>query len=449
MKLKSLILLLLLQLVIIGCDKEENENYSKPEISTSEISEITNTTAICSGNLTSDGGKTITAKGVVWHTSANATIEVNTGIATVVNEVSEFVGNLTDLTANTKYFVCAFATNELGTVYGEEKEFTTTNYRKPEISTSEISEITNSTATCGGNITSDGGKTITTSGVVWHTSANATIERNTGKTTDGTLVDEFMSSLTDLNLNTKYFVRAYATNELGTVYGNEKSFTTTLAIEDMIFVEGGTFQMGSTSGWSDQSPVHSVTLSSFEIGKFEVTQALWKAVMDGANPSYNKGDNLPVENVSWFDVQIFLTNLNQLTGKIYRLPTEAEWEFASRGGNSSNGYTYAGSNTVWDVAWFSGNTISSHEIGGKQANELGIYDMSGNVEEWCSDWRGSSYYSISPTVNPQGPSSDPDYIRVLRGGSYQSSGNCKVAFRGGTYPTDKNSSIGFRLVRSL
>ena len=221
--------------------------------------------------------------------------------------------------------------------------------------------------------------------------------------------------------------------------------------------------MGSTSGWSDQKPVHSVTLSPFEIGKYEVSQMEWKAVMDGANPSYHNEDNafneegnvyneesnLPVERVSWNDVQIFLTKLNQLTGEVYRLPTEAEWEFAARGGNSSNGYTYAGSNSAWDVAWFSGNTLNTHKVGSKQANELGIYDMSGNVEEWCSDWRGASYYSISPKVNPQGPSSDPEYIRVLRGGSYQSNGNCKVASRGGTFPSDKNGSIGFRLARSL
>jgi formylglycine-generating enzyme required for sulfatase activity len=213
---------------------------------------------------------------------------------------------------------------------------------------------------------------------------------------------------------------------------------------EMIFVEGGTFQMGSSSGESDEKPVHSVTLSAFNIGKYEVTQAQWKVVM-GNNPSNFTGcDDCPVENVSWNDVQDFIRKLNAQTGKNYRLPTEAEWEYAAKGGKSGKGYTYSGSNDLNAVAWNSDNSGSkTHSIGGKQANELGIYDMSGNVWEWCSDWY-DTYTSYSET-NPTGASSGQ--LRVLRGGSWLSSANrCRTAFRFRRNPDDWYYYYGFRLV---
>ena len=213
---------------------------------------------------------------------------------------------------------------------------------------------------------------------------------------------------------------------------------------EMVFVEGGTFQMGSSSGDSDERPVHSVTLSSFSIGKYEVTQAQWKAVM-GTNPRFFTGcDNCPVGNVSWNDVQEFIRKLNAQTGKNYRLPTEAEWEFAAKGGKQSRGYTYSGSNDLGSVAWYYDNSQSkTHAVGGKQANELGIYDMSGNVWEWCSDWYGN-YNSYNET-NPTGASSGQD--RVLRGGSgYYDAYDCRTADRDRLNPDYWGISGGFRLV---
>ena len=219
----------------------------------------------------------------------------------------------------------------------------------------------------------------------------------------------------------------------------------------MVYVQGGTFTMGCTSEQSDcasdEKPTHQVTLSSFRMSKYEVTQALWEAVM-GSNPSSKSrgiGSNYPVNQVSWNDIQTFLRKLNQLTGKNYRLPTEAEWEFAARGGTKSRGYKYAGSNSISSVAWYDGNSGSkTHPVGQKAPNELGLYDMSGNVWEWCQDWYGKGYYGSSRSRNPKGPSSSS--YRVLRGGSWNSgAGYCRVAFRDRGTPTDRLSLYGFRL----
>ncbi|MBL7785489.1 MAG: SUMF1/EgtB/PvdO family nonheme iron enzyme [Chitinophagales bacterium] len=187
-----------------------------------------------------------------------------------------------------------------------------------------------------------------------------------------------------------------------------------------------------------------VNLDSYYIGKYPVTQAEWQAVM-GNNPSHFKGDNLPVEQVSWHDVQLFLQKLQQLTGNTYRLPTEAEWEYAARGGNKSQGYKYAGSNSLSSVAWYDDNSGSkTHTVGQKQANELGICDMSGNVWEWCSDWYDEDYYANSPANNPTGPTSG--IYRVIRGGSWSSSAQyCRVAIRNDRTPGNRYDYLGFRL----
>ena len=207
----------------------------------------------------------------------------------------------------------------------------------------------------------------------------------------------------------------------------------------MLGVEGGTFTMGATAEQgsdadSGESPTHQVTLSSFAIGQTEVTQELWEAVM-GSNPSYFKGAKLPVEKVSWIDCQEFFTKLNQLTGKKFRLPTEAEWEFAARGGKQSKGYKYAGSNIINDVAWYKDNIPSQNSyiaergtqvVASKLPNELGIYDMSGNVSEWCYDWYGD--YSNEAQTNPVGPNRAS--YRVIRGGSYADDAYyCRVSAR--------------------
>ena len=227
---------------------------------------------------------------------------------------------------------------------------------------------------------------------------------------------------------------------------------------NMIAVKGGTFTMGATPEQGDDAfdynkPAHQVTLSDYYIGETEVTQELWQAVM-GSNPSYFTGNlQRPVEQVSWNDCQEFIKKLNQLTGKTFRLPTEAEWEYAARGGSQSQGYMYAGSNTATDVAWirhdffgiFYGifNLDATHSVGTKRPNELGLYDMSGNVCEWCQDWYEP--YTSSSQTNPTGPSSGSN--RVSRGGSWSlNAGYCRGSNRSDSTPTNgRYDNLGLRL----
>ena len=221
-------------------------------------------------------------------------------------------------------------------------------------------------------------------------------------------------------------------------------------INNMVYVSGGTFTMGGTSeqgsdAFDNEKPTHSVTLSSYYICKYEVTQALWRAVM-GSDPSYFKGDNLPVEYVSWNDCQTFIKRLNRYTDRNFRLPTEAEWEFAARGGNYSRHYKYSGSDYIGDVAWYEDNSDNrTHPVGTKQANELGLYDMSGNVWEWCSDWYDS--YSSYSQNDPTGPNSG--YSRVMRGGGRNGlARGCRSSHRGSYTPDCSYGLPGLRLVLS-
>ena len=280
-------------------------------------------------------------------------------------------------------------------------------------------------------------------------------------------------------------VKTQATNFISKLagYGNDSKFTAididnvdifdSLSYDEMVKVEGGTFTMGATAEqgsdyYSDELPTHQVTLSDYYIGKYEVTQQLWEYVMSysgtcadgssmsayasdvwlGSDPSssYGVGDYYPAYYVSYYDiVDIFLPRLNKITGRTYRLPTEAEWEFAARGGKQSKGYKYSGSDNIGVVAWYTGNSGGkTHQVGTKEPNELGIYDMSGNVWEWCGDWYGS--YSSSAQTNPTGPSSGSH--RVLRGGSwYYDARGCRVSDRDCySNPSSRFSNGGFRVV---
>lgn len=254
-------------------------------------------------------------------------------------------------------------------------------------------------------------------------------------------------------------ISTYDYGDTSETVGGNKVFTVNGVTFTMVFVESGTFMMGATAEqqtpFDDEKPFHSVTLTKdFYIGETEVTQALWKAIM-GFSPTasgiqwsadYGLGDHFPAYFISYEDVQQFISQLNNLTGVKFRMPTEAEWEYAARGGSKSKGYQYSGSDTLRDVAWYEGNSgTMSHAVKTKKANELGLYDMSGNVWEWCSDTKGD--YTYSSVVDPTGADTGP--FRVQRGGGWPNTDRfCRVAKRSWNKPVDRYRSNGFRLALS-
>ena len=219
--------------------------------------------------------------------------------------------------------------------------------------------------------------------------------------------------------------------------------------KDFVTIQGGIFDMGSNE-FVNERPIHQVTISDFKMSRYEITQKQWQNVM-GNHPSANKEcENCPVEKISWDDAMGYIQKLNQLTGKHYRLPTEAEWEYAAKGGKKNRNFSYSGSNSISLIAWCMINSVlSTHPVGKKEPNELGLYDMTGNVWEWCSDWFDAEYYLYSEKNNPSGPKFASGG-RVLRGGGYFDLDEVmKITHRGNGVPTRRDNDIGFRIVYSL
>ena len=273
----------------------------------------------------------------------------------------------------------------------------------------------------------------------------------------------YTATVRGLQSNTTYHFKAYATNSQGTSYGEELTFTTKAeavknfninsAVLTMVRVEGGTFQMGGSdeNAQEYEKPVHNVTLDSYYIGLCEVTQEQWEAVVNGRVPGpledplwYNNERFLPKNMVSYDECFEFINKLNAQTGLEFSLPTEAQWEYAARGGHKGRGYTYSGSDDAEEVGWCYENAATTVTIvATKTPNELGLYDMTGNVNEWCSDWY--DYYSSEDQTNPAGP--DSGQFRVMRGGSvinfYK---ECRVSSRFGGEPGSHFFFVGFRVV---
>ncbi|MBX3256143.1 MAG: formylglycine-generating enzyme family protein [Chitinophagaceae bacterium] len=216
---------------------------------------------------------------------------------------------------------------------------------------------------------------------------------------------------------------------------------------NMVWVTGGRFIMGSDGGEMDEKPAHEVVVDGFAISKFPVTQRQWTVIM-GSNPSEFTGcDQCPIDRVSWNDAQKFIDRLNKLSGKYYGLPTEAEWEFAAKGGLNSKGYRYSGSDDIDQVGWYAFNSNRRpHEVGEKMPNELGLYDMTGNMWEWCQDWYEKFYYELNEKYSPVGPSFGSG--RVRRGGSWFTQAiNCRTSTRNNVKQDYKDDSGTFRLVQ--
>lgn len=441
-----------------------------PALSTVTVSEIGISKVSLTCTVVDNGDGKVSDCGFCYGLSANPTINDNKVSYGASN--SAFGRTVTGLSENTLYHVRAYATNEAGTAYSSDMTFTTLEVTAPAVSGITLGTISNTSAVFTATVTSLGNGTLADAGFCYSTSSFPTVsdkKLSCGKVTSLT------KTATGLIPETKYYVRAYAINEKGTTYGAENSFTTTkqevnpyttLTVEtsygsttlDMAKVTGGTFDMGAQStsvaqsnydanADNDEKPIHSVTVSTFYMSKTTVTQYLWYVVM-GSYPdissTYGRGDNYPIYNVSYLQCEQFITKLNSLTGKKFRMPTEAEWEYAARGGINKSNTKYSGNSIVGTVAWYNGNSGGkAHPVAQKAANELNIYDMSGNVWEWCSDWYGN--YSSAAQTNPTGASSGLG--RVIRGGSYDDAATeCRVSVRSNAPITSSFPTLGLRLV---
>lgn len=324
---------------------------------------------------------------------------------------------------------------------------------KINVTTESVDNITVDGARCRGFLYNTENLEITSVGICWSNSQNPTTQDSL-RSTDSNQND-FNYSLSGLTPGTVYYVRSFVVKADNSIaYGNQQTFKTLeIPTFNMVTIPGGTFTMGgtfttTTPALDDNYPTHLVTLSTFKMGETEVTQKLWVAIM-GSNPSFFVGEDLPVESVNYQDIQLFLQKLNQVSGKSYRLPTESEWEYAA-GGGADTLTLWAGTSDFalyGDYMWHNSNsTNKTHPVGTKLPNTLGLYDMSGNVWEWCSDLYASKYQSADAT-NPTGPLTGT--MRVIRGGAYSvNSIYAFKAFRSYNFPEDRKSTTGFRLVQN-
>ena len=425
------------------------------DLTTNNLQSSSYNYAVVSGSILNNKGYTITNSGFVWDMSPLPTYNSNNNKNSFGTsfQTGDFLYYIENLQPSRTYYVRSFATNQYGTNYGNEITFTTKS-AIATVRTNLAYSITSTFFNISGTILNKSGNdgyTITNSGFVYDINPNPTIVLSTKTTNNSSYqyqYENFSSKITNLQPNTTYYIRAYVTNSYGTSYGEEVVVTTSKSneVEPLtVSIPASTFSMGSDRSINEQ-PIHTVTISTFSIMKYEVTfdqydifcESTGKAKPDDAG--WGRGTR-PVINVSWNDANAYATWLSQQTGKNFRLPTEAEWEYTARGGQS---FTYAGSDNIDEIAWYTNNSNNqTNPVGAKIANSYGLYDMSGNVREWCSDWDGP--YGSSNVINPQGPSSG--IYRVWRGGSsLDLTDICRVAFRSVNYPTDFNQVTGFRLV---
>ena len=429
---KAYLTMILLSLFLVGCKPDPE----LPTVSTQEVSEITANSAKVSYSVSADGGAEVTSRGVCMSMTENPTINdvlINNG-----EGLGTFTAELKKLTPNTTYYVKAYAINSAGASYGEELEFVTL---------AEDSDDDDDNNGDGDDNNGDGDDN------------NGDGDDNNGDGDDNNGDGDDNNGDGDDNNGDGDDNNGDGDDNNGDDDNGDAEEILDITVNgvtfNMILVKSGTFYMGAQKddpnapnydeeAWSREAPVHQVTLSDYYIAEAEVTQELWMAVM-GSNPSHFEGAQRPVEQTTWYDCQSFINKLNQMTGMNFRFPTEAEWEFAARGGNDSNGYKYSGSDIIDDVAWYSADGKKTGDVMTKKPNELGIYDMSGNVMEWCSDAYGD--YTSEHQTDPTGPNG---VDRVVRGGCCLSNATyCRVALRNFLHPGGASYGIGMRLALSL
>ncbi len=439
-----------------------------PVVTTLSVINVSLSRAQCVAEVVADSGLKILSRGICWSTSPDFEISECEDSIVSGTGLGSYVMNILDLSQGTNYYVKAFATTEVDTYFGLPIKFRTGSISLPRIRTNEVTNIRANTAICGGKIISTGKTSITQSGICWSESNNPTIGNCLGFTKNKKIVSTFKNKLTDLEPSRTYYVAAYATNKKGTSYGQVKKFNTKLV--ELIYVQGGTFNMGSDDGQPDGRPMHKVTVDDFYIGRYEVTNLQFAAFLNSIKcnssgyfnsveyihivgekcnieftngkfkPKFDK-DYLPVVDVTWFGANAFA---EWVGGK---LPTEAQWEYAANGGKYNSNTTYSGSDTANFVSWNNSNSKNNpHVVGTLLPNKLGIYDMSGNVWEWCSDWYNPKYYTFKSQINPQGPPTGN--TRALKGGSWDYNPDVsRITNRFGYNPNATNYDYGFRIIK--
>lgn len=375
---------------ISSCKKDEDKKY-KPLLTTTQVNEITPTTAKSGGSITVDGGAPVIARGVIWSTTQNPTLESNAGKTTDGTGTGNFSSNLTDLTPNTTYYVCAYATNSVGTNYGTETNFKTLD-GVVALRTSTISNITLTTATGGGSITADGGAPVIARGVIWGITRNPTLDNNAGKTNDGMGTGNFTSGITRLTPNTTYYVRAYATNSVGTTYGNEtivKTMNGTLSDSD-----GNVYYTVSIGSqvWMAENLKTTKYNNGTSISNV-IDATAWSNLTAGAYCDYN---NNPSNSNIYGRLYNYYTvvDLNKLCPTGWHVPTDAEWTTLTTylGGESVAGDKLKGTDTT---QWIMSNTEPTNETGftglpAGNRDEEGAYENFGYFGLW---WSSTDYFS--------------------------------------------------------
>jgi hypothetical protein len=413
---------------------------------------LTNTTTPVSDtsvlvNITVNGPSNVLVEsGVCYGLTQNPTVDSSV-VKVTGTPIGTFNVRVQPLLQATTYHFRAYTKLNDGTVvYGSNRSFTTSGSTNIVVLTAPASNIKANGFTLHGEVVQEGRSPVTERGFVWSRFPDPLLTNNL--TINGSGKGKFQAVISGLTGTTTYYIRAFAINNEGVAYGNPIEVKTladsTLEFGNFIKVNGGTFTRGSNFGNNIELPIHSVTLKSFFIGETEVTQSVWQQVM-GSNPSFNLDcDQCPVENVSWLDIQEFLKKINEKqSSRIYRLPTEAEWEFAARGGANAANFFYAGSSDIDSVAWYRINSGGkSRPVKLKNPNAIGFYDMSGNVWEWVQDW--FHFYKADPLTNPTGPATGSS--KLYRGGSFQDiAKDCRTTYRYGNPPASRFNYLGFRL----